>query len=57
MILKNGEAIIGLFQGMFDKNTLTFNPSDVRGIQSALKEQGVKFTVEATPERVLPSRS
>jgi len=49
VILKNGEAIIGLFQGMFDKNTLTFNPADVRGIQSALKEQGVKFTVEATP--------
>jgi lactoylglutathione lyase len=49
VILKNGEAIIGLFQGMFDKNTLTFNPSDVRGIQSALKERGVKFTVEATP--------
>jgi catechol 2,3-dioxygenase-like lactoylglutathione lyase family enzyme len=38
---------IGLFQGMFEGNVLTFNPSDVRGIQKALKAQGVTFVLEA----------
>jgi predicted lactoylglutathione lyase len=58
LILINGEAIIGLFQGMFDKNILTFNPglnnrterleafTDVREIQRSLKEQGVKIVTE-----------
>jgi lactoylglutathione lyase len=59
LILKNGDAIIGLFQGMFDKNILTFNPgwdsdakklgsfTDVRELQRQLKAQGVQFTTEA----------
>jgi catechol 2,3-dioxygenase-like lactoylglutathione lyase family enzyme len=48
VILKNGEgAMLGLFQGMFEKNTLTFNPPDVRAIQRSLKEQGVQLTMEA----------
>ena len=60
LIMKNGpNAIIGLFQGMFDKNMLTFNPgwdssaqpvedfTDVREIQRRLKEQGVEFAREA----------
>lgn len=47
VILKNGEAVIGLFQGMFEKNTLTFNPTDVREIQRSLKKQGVSFAAEA----------
>lgn len=47
LILRNGTATIGLFQGMFEKNTLTFNPTDVRGIQRKLKEQGVSFVLEA----------
>lgn len=59
LILKNGDHIIGLFQGMLDKNTLTFNPgwdqnaqplgefTDVREIQRQLKAQGVPFTAEA----------
>lgn len=59
LILRNGDHVIGLFQGMFDKNTLTFNPGwdqnaetldgfmDVREIQQALKEQGVEFVSEA----------
>jgi lactoylglutathione lyase len=47
LILKNGDAKIGLFQGMFPTNTLTFNPSDVRSIQKALKADGVTFTAEA----------
>ncbi len=47
VILKTAEgAMIGLFQGMFDKNTITFNPPDVRAIQKSLKEQGVAFEME-----------
>ncbi len=58
-ILKNGQHVIGLFQGMFDKNILTFNPgwdqnaqklssfTDVRELQRKLKAQGVQFTTEA----------
>lgn len=58
-ILKNGEHVIGLFQGMFEKNILTFNPgwdqsagavdpfTDVRQLQRTLKERGVTFVTEA----------
>lgn len=59
LILKNGAHVIGLFQGMFEKNILTFNPgwdsnanklskfTDVRDLQRELKAQGVKLTTEA----------
>lgn len=59
LIMKNGAAIIGLFQGMFENNILTFNPgwdqeaktletfSDVRDLQRALKEDGLSFVQEA----------
>ena len=59
LILKNGDTVIGLFQGMFDKNMLTFNPgwdsnarpvdgfTDVRELQRRLKEQGVELAAEA----------
>ena len=59
VILKNGDHIIGLFQGMFEKNMLTFNPgwdqdaaevnpfTDVRELQKALKDQGAVFVQEA----------
>ena len=59
VILKNGDYVIGLFQGMFDKNLLTFNPgwdqdaqelesfTDVRELQAKLKEQGMEFISEA----------
>jgi len=59
LILKNGDHVIGLFQGMFEKNILTFNPgwdsnaqklasfTDVRDIQKQLKEKGVQFMQEA----------
>lgn len=58
LIMKNGDHIIGLFQGMFEKNILTFNPgwdsdareldtyTDVRELQRQLKEQGVEFISE-----------
>jgi catechol 2,3-dioxygenase-like lactoylglutathione lyase family enzyme len=59
LILKNGEHAIGLFQGMFERNTLTFNPgwdsnarkletfTDVRELQKQLKAQGVELMSEA----------
>ena len=59
LILKNGDHLIGLFQGMFERNTLTFNPgwdnnahqlekfTDVRDLQRHLKTQGVQFVSEA----------
>ena len=59
LILKNGDHIIGLFQGMFDKNILTFNPgwdqnaqpyepfTDVRELQRQLRAQGIPFASEA----------
>lgn len=59
LILKNGDHIIGLFQGMFERNILTFNPgwdqdaqnlasfTDVRELQKQLKAQGVPFVQQA----------
>lgn len=59
LILRNGYATIGLFQGMFEQNILTFNPgwdaqaknledfTDVREIQKALKSNGIQLTTEA----------
>ncbi len=47
LILKNGDAKIGLFQGMFDKNLLTFNPTDVRRIQRSLVGDGVELVETA----------
>ena len=59
LILKNGEAIIGLFQGMFEGNLLTFNPgwagsqehpdtfTDIRELQARMKEAGLALTMEA----------
>ena len=46
-ILKSGTTVIGLFQGMFEKNILTFNPVDVRAIQKVLKSNGISFVKEA----------
>ena len=59
LILKNGDHAIGLFQGMFEKNILTFNPgwdssaqkldvfTDVRDLQRQLKAKGVAVQTEA----------
>ena len=59
LVLKNGDHAIGLFQGMFEKNILTFNPgwdsnaqkldvfTDVRDLQRQLKAKGVAFEIEA----------
>ena len=59
LIMKNENSLIGLFQGMFENNIITFNPGwdenannvetfdDVREIQQQLKTNGVKFENEA----------
>lgn len=59
LILRNGDTVIGLFQGMFERNMLTFNPgwdqqaaetetfTDVRDLQKALRERGVTLDSEA----------
>ncbi|MDA1329857.1 MAG: VOC family protein [Chloroflexi bacterium] len=59
LIMKNGDTNIGLFQGMFETNTLTFNPgwdgsaqtldsyTDIRELQKKLKEQDIKLESEA----------
>lgn len=47
LMLRNGSTKVGLFQGMFPTNTLTFNPTDARSIQKALKAKGIALTAEA----------
>ena len=59
LIMKSPSCVIGLFQGMFEKNILTFNPgwdssaqpldsfTDVREIQEKLKTDGIEFASEA----------
>ncbi len=66
-ILKNGDCVVGLFQGMFDKNTLTFNPgwnaagetlddfTDVRELQRQLKSQGLSLASEADEDSTVPA--
>lgn len=49
-ILQNEDTIIGLFQGMFSKNVMTFNPTDVRSVQKNLKANGVQLIKEVDEE-------
>ena len=67
LIMKNGDRNIGLFQGMFDKNILTFNPgwnseaqplsefTDVRELQRQLKVRGVNMITEADESSTGPA--
>ncbi len=67
LIMKNENALIGLFQGMFQKNMLTFNPGwdenagkiepfdDVREIQRQLKSKGIKIEKEADEQSSGPA--
>ena len=66
-ILRNGQCTIGLFQGMFEGNILTFNPgwdaqaqaldsyTDVRELQRELKAKGVRLVSEADEESSGPA--
>ncbi len=67
LILKNGDHTIGIFQGMFENNTLTFNPgwdssaseldtfTDVRDLQRQLKAKGVELLSEADESTTGPA--
>lgn len=67
LILKNGDHVIGLFQGMFEKNILTFNPgwdqnareldsfTDIRELQRQLKNLGVTLVSEADENTTGPA--
>jgi catechol 2,3-dioxygenase-like lactoylglutathione lyase family enzyme len=67
LILRNGQHVIGLFQGMFEKNMLTFNPgwnqdaqplgafTDVRELQRQLKARGVTLLSEADENTTGPA--
>ena len=67
LIMKNGNHAFGLFQGMFDKNILTFNPgwdsdtkplkefTDVRELQRQLKASGVNMITEADENSIGPA--
>ena len=67
LILRNGDHVLGLFQGMFEQNILTFNPgwdqqcnelesfTDVRDIQRELKKQGVALGSEADESTTGPA--
>lgn len=67
LILKSGDTIIGLFQGMLEANTLTFNPGwdqnaqnlddfeDIRDVQKRLRADGVTFVSEADEESTGPA--
>ena len=68
LILRNGTITIGLFQGMFDRNILTYNPgwdyaaqpvkdfTDVRGHQRRLKAKGLTLSSEADESTTGPAR-
>lgn len=67
LIMRNGQTVVGLFQGMFEENILTFNPGwdqmaqaldafmDIREIQAALKKAGVELVSEADPSTTGPA--
>lgn len=67
LIMKNGNALVGLFQNMFEGNILTFNPGwdenadniesfdDVRQIQQNLKSKNIELTSEADENSTGPA--
>jgi predicted enzyme related to lactoylglutathione lyase len=67
LILKNGDHVIGLFQGMFERNILTFNPgwdsnaqavspfTDIRELQRQLKAAGIELVQEADETSMGPA--
>ena len=67
LILRNGDAVVGIFQGLFERNLLTFNPGwdnqaaklpafvDVREIQRRLQEAGITPVVAADPASTGPA--
>ncbi len=46
VMLRNGNAVIGLYEGTLDANILTFNPPDLRAVQSEMREKGYDFELD-----------
>ena len=67
LIMLNGTTVLGLFQGMFERNILTFNPgltqtaerledfTDVRELRDRLVEAGIEMTTDLDPEGTGPA--
>ena len=67
LIMLNGTTVIGLFQGMFDRNILTFNPgltqtadqladfTDIRELRDRLVEAGIEMTTDLDPDSTGPA--
>ena len=67
LIMANGLTVIGLFQGMFEKNILTFNPglaqtkdrvhdfTDIRELRNRLVESGIEMTTDLDPDETGPA--
>jgi lactoylglutathione lyase len=67
LIMKNGDHVVGLFQGMFERNIMTFNPgwdgnaqplaafTDVRELQRRLRADGMQFVSEADESTTGPA--
>ena len=67
LILRNGDTVIGLFQGMFDKNMMTFNPgwsqsadnldsfTDIRNLQKQLSDAGIEIVNPADESTTGPA--
>ena len=67
LMMVNGTTIIGLFQGLFERNILTFNPglaqdtsrvedfTDVRDIRAALVAEGVEMATDTDPDATGPA--
>jgi lactoylglutathione lyase len=67
LIMKNGDNVIGLFQGMFEKNIITFNPgwdknantldtfTDIRDLQREIRARGIKIESEADESTTGPA--
>jgi hypothetical protein len=67
VVMTNGSAVIGLFQGMFERNILTFNPglsqdkeqlvdfTDIREIRQRLLDAGIELSTDAEPDGTGPA--
>jgi len=67
LIMVNGSTVLGLFQRMFDKNILTFNPglgqdtkqvedfTDIRELRNRLVESGIEMVTDLDPESTGPA--
>ncbi|MEO8762195.1 MAG: VOC family protein, partial [Bacteroidia bacterium] len=55
LIMRHGLLVIGLYEGIIPRNTITFTPQDIRGLQKELKLNGIPFVLEANEETQGPA--